>query len=36
MILNEWLEKILTATLWMWLPFRACGRLLKELREKYF
>jgi len=36
MTLNERLEKILLATLWMWLPFRACWRLLKEFREKYF
>jgi len=35
MTLNDWLEQILLKTLWIWLPFRACGRLFKEFNEKY-
>lgn len=34
MLLNDRLGKILTATLWIWLPFRAFGRLVKEFRKK--
>jgi hypothetical protein len=32
---NETLEKVAQKTLWIWLPFAACGRLLREFREKY-
>ena len=35
MTLNDILEIILLKTLWMWLPFRAFGRLLKEMWAKY-
>jgi hypothetical protein len=32
--LNDFLGKTLTATVWIWLPFRAFGRLLKEFGKK--
>jgi len=30
----DFLDKGAKTTLWIWLPFKACGRLLKEFREK--
>jgi len=35
MTVNEILEIILLKTLWIWLPFRAFGRMVKEIWEKY-
>jgi F0F1-type ATP synthase membrane subunit a len=33
--LNDFLEKFLKKTLWIWLPFHAFKRLTREFREKY-
>ena len=35
MLLNDFGEKVLNETLWLWLPIRAFGRLVKEYREKH-
>lgn len=35
MNLNDTLENIARKTLWIWLPFVAFKKLLKEFREKY-
>jgi hypothetical protein len=32
---NDFLEKTVKKTVWLWLPFHALKRLCKEFREKY-
>lgn len=34
MSLNDFLEKMIKKTLWLWLPFHALKRLTRELKEK--
>lgn len=34
MTLNAFLEKTITKTLWLWLPFHALKRLIKEILAK--
>lgn len=34
--LNDFIEKIVKKTLWLWLPFHALKRLTKEFNKKYF
>jgi hypothetical protein len=34
MLVNEIADKFLLKTLWIWLPFRAAYKLIKEYREK--
>jgi len=33
--LNDFLEKTIKKTLWLWLPFHALKRLTKEFAEKH-
>ena len=33
--MNDLLDKILHATLWLWLPFAALYRLTKDVIKKY-
>lgn len=35
MSLNDFLEKMIKKTLWLWLPFHALKRLTREFRDKY-
>ncbi|HBI33847.1 MAG TPA: hypothetical protein DEA43_04365 [Candidatus Moranbacteria bacterium] len=32
---NDFLEKVVKKTLWLWLPFHALKRLSGEFRKKY-
>jgi hypothetical protein len=32
---NDFIEKTLTRFLWLWLPFHALNRLVKECKKKY-
>ena len=36
MTLNDFMEKTIKSTLWLWLPFHALKRLSKEFGKKYF
>lgn len=36
MTLNDFLEKQIKKTLWLWLPFHAFKRLGREFAKKYF
>jgi len=35
MTLNDFLDKFLRATLWIWLPFYVLPKLFNEVRERY-
>ncbi len=32
---NDFLDKYIKKTLWLWLPFHALNRLLREFKEKH-